>query len=164
MKLQALILSVALAALPCAGQAQSKVISQKDRDAIVLKFQTDYADTFNRRDAKAMSALLTENATMQNEWGDVTQGRANIESLVTRLMTHLPEGTKLEDTSLVSQSVGPNVIVSQGISLRIVPDVEPVQMFFTRVLVRDGQQWQLAATQIARPSTVPKPTASPPAK
>jgi uncharacterized protein (TIGR02246 family) len=162
MKLSWLILAFSLAALPSVGHAKS--LTQKDVDAVVQKYQSDYADTFNRRDAKAMGALLTENATMQNEWGDVKQGRGNIESLVSGLMAKLPTGTKLEDTALVSQSVAPNVIVSQGISRRIVPKEEPAQMFFSRVLVLDKGQWKMAATQIARPSSVPKPIASPSAK
>ena len=164
MKLQALILGVIMAFLPGFSRAEADSMSPKDTEAVVLKFQTAYADTFNRRDAKGMAALLTENATMQNEWGDVTQGRANIESLVARLMTNLKEGTKLEDTSLSSRSVAANVIVSQGISRRMVPGADPVQMFFTRVLVYENGQWKLAATQIARPSTVPKPVVSTPAK
>ena len=157
MKSRALII-VAIMCTFGTGITEAKT-SQSDVDAIVLKFQTDYADTFNRRDAKAMSALLTDNATLQNEWGDVTQGRDKIETLVTGLMSHLPTGTKLEDTALVSQSVEPNVIVSQGISHRIAPNTEPSQMFFTRVLVQQKGQWKMAATQIARPSTVPKPAA-----
>src|ERR1700686_468710 len=102
MKLQALILAVVLAAASSATHAQTGLISQQETDAIVAKFQAAYADTFDRRDAKAMAALLTENATLQNEWGDVTQGRTNIELLLTKLMANLQTGTKLEDTSLAS--------------------------------------------------------------
>jgi len=53
------------------------------------------------------------------------------------------------------------VIVSQGTSQRISPNSAPIQMFFTRALVRQGGQWRLAATQIARPSAMPKPTSQP---
>ena len=120
-----------------------------------------YADTFDRRDAKGMAALLTENATLQNEWGDVVQGRTNIEATLTRLMANLPAGVKLKDTPLVSHAVAADVIVSQGTSQRISPNIAPVQMFFTRVLVRQGSQWRLAATQIARPSAIPKPASQP---
>jgi uncharacterized protein (TIGR02246 family) len=164
MKLQALTLALLIAAIPSTGYAKADSIPQKDTDAIVLKFQANYADTFNHRDAKEMAALLTENSTLQNEWGDVTKGRANIESLVANLMAKLPAETKLEDTSLSAESVSANVIVSQGISHRVTPNADPVQMFFTRVLVREGGKWKMAATQIARPSTVPKPTAPAPAK
>jgi ketosteroid isomerase-like protein len=164
MRLQALILAVIVAAAPSAGRAATGSIPHEETDAIVLRFQAVYADTFNRRDAKGMAALLTENATLQNEWGDVTQGRTNIELLLIRLMSNLQTGTKLEDTSLASQSVAANIIVSQGISRRIVPDADPAQMFFTRVLVLEGGQWKLAATQIARPSTMPKPITPTPTK
>jgi hypothetical protein len=37
-----------------------------------------------------MAALLTEDATLQNEWGDVVQGRTNIEATLTRLMATSP--------------------------------------------------------------------------
>ena len=163
MKSQTFFFAVALAmtgSIP-ANHAQTIFLPQIETDAIVLKFQTNYADTFNRRDAKGMAALLTENATLQNEWGDVVQGRANIEAVVTGLMAHLPVGAKLEDTSLVSHAVAEGIIVSQGTSHRIIPNGTPVEMFFTRVLVRQGSQWLLAATQIARPSTFPKPSSPP---
>lgn len=138
-------------------RAGADSLSQPEINAIVMKFQGDYAEAFKRRDAAGMAALLTENCTLQNEWGGITQGRAAIEALVAKLMSLLPAGMTLKDDALVSHSVAPGVIVSQGISRRLVPGVEPVEMFFSRVLVlRDGE-WKLAATQIARPSTVPKP-------
>ena len=141
--------------------AQSVVMPQGEIDAIVFKFQAAYADTFDRRDAKGMAALLTEDATLQNEWGDVVRGRANIEAMLTRLMANLPAGAKLDDTSLASHAIATDVIVSQGISQRITPNAALVQMAFTRVLVRQGDQWRLAATQIARPSAMPKPASQP---
>lgn len=159
MKTQTLFLAVtlAMAGSTPATHAQTTFLPQSETDAIVLKFQMNYADTFDRRDAKGMAALLTENATLQNEWGDVVQGRANIEATVAPLMAKLAAGARLEDTPLVSHAVAADVIVSQGTSQRISPNTAPVQMFFTRVLVRQDGQWRLAATQIARPSAMPKP-------
>ena len=149
---------VAAAGLALATFAQPASVPQSEVDAIVLKFQTAYADTFDRRDAKGMAALFTENATLQNEWGDVVQGRAKIEAVLTRLMSALPAGAKLQDVPSASHLIAPDVIVSQGTSQRIISNSPPALMFFTRVLVdRDGR-WQLAATQIARPSAMPKPT------
>ena len=69
-----------------------------------------------------MSALLTENATLQNEWGDVVQGRTSIEAALVPLMANLPAGAKLKDTPLVSHAVAPDVIVSQGTSQRSSPN------------------------------------------
>ena len=163
MKRQILFLAVALAMTGStpATRAQTTFLPQSETDAIVLKFQLMYADTFDRRDANGMAALLTENATLQNEWGDVVQGRSNIEAALVRLMANLPAGAKLKDTPVVSYAVAPDVIVSQGTSQRSSPNVAPVQMFFTRVLIRQGSQWRLAATQIARPSAMPKPVSQP---
>lgn len=157
MKRTIFLFALIIAAATGLTRAETEFLPREETDAVVAKFQAAYADAFNRRDAAGMSALLTENATLQNEWGEVTQGRTNIQSLVTRLMANLPQGMTLEDTSLASQAVAKDVIVSQGISRRLTPDQNPAEMFFTRVLVlRDGA-WKLAATQIARPSSVPKP-------
>ena len=163
MKTQTFFLAIALAMAGStpATHAQTTFLPQSETDAIVLKFQMTYADTFDRRDAKGMAALLTENATLQNEWGDVVQGRTNIEAALVRLMANLPAGAKLEDTPLVSRAVAEGTIVSQGTSHRIIPNEPATKMFFTRVLVWQGEQWLLAATQIARPSTFPKPSLAP---
>lgn len=163
MKTRVLLLTIMLAMVGSTGTmlGQPASLPQNDIDAIVLKFQTAYADTFNRRDPKGMAALFTENASLQNEWGDVVQGRTNIEAVLVRLMANLPAGAKLEDTPLVSRVVAEDTIVSQGTSHRIISTEPAAKMFFTRVLVRQGGQWLLAATQIARPSTVPKPSSAP---
>ncbi len=82
MKTQTFFLAVALAVAGSTPgtHAQTTFLPQSETDAIVLKFQVAYADTFDRRDAKGMAALLTEDSTLQNEWGDVVQGRTNIEA------------------------------------------------------------------------------------
>jgi uncharacterized protein (TIGR02246 family) len=160
MKIQILATVLLLVALLPSAFAK-ELMSQDETDSIVKQFQSDYAKCFDSRDAKSMVSMFTENATMQNEWGDVTQGRAKIEALVQHLMTKLPEKATLVDTSVASQCIAPDVIVSQGISRRLIPSAEEQQMFFTRVLVRSDKKWLLSATQIARPSTVPKPAPAP---
>jgi len=110
---------LAIAGSSPAAHAQTALLAQSEIDAIVLRFQAAYAVTFDRRDAKAMGAMLTEDATLQNEWGDVVRGRANIEAILTRLMANLPAGERLSDTPLASHAVATDVIVSQGTSQRI---------------------------------------------
>ena len=159
MQIQTFVLAavLAMAGSTPTTHAQTAFVPQSEIDGIVLRFQAAYADTFDRRDAKGMAALLTEDATLQNEWGDVVQGRANIEAVLARLMANLPAGETLRDTPLASHAIATDVIVSQGTSQRITPNAASAQMLFTRVLVRQGGQWRLAATQIARPSAMPKP-------
>src|ERR1700722_900895 len=142
------------------AQNQQPSLSPADVDSIVRKFQSSYADTFDRRDAKGMAALFTDDATFQNE-GNVTQGRATIEANLMRLMAKLPPGTRLEDRAASSRVIAPDVIACHGISHRIASNGTSTEMYFVRVLVRQGDRWLLAATQIALPSPIPKPSSQP---
>jgi uncharacterized protein (TIGR02246 family) len=103
---------------------------------------------------------MADDATFQNE-GDVIQGRATIEANRMRLMAKLPPGTRLEDKANSSRVIAPDVIVCHSISQRIASNGISTEMYFVRVLVRQGDRWLLAATQIARPSTLPKSSSQP---
>ena len=59
-------------------------MKQEDVDTIVRAFEDQYAAAFNRKDAKALAALLTEDVTLLSEWGDIVQGRATIARCRTR--------------------------------------------------------------------------------
>src|SRR5580700_2843967 len=89
--LGAVFICISASAIVQNAQSQQPSLSSAEVDSIVRKFQSSYADTFDRRDAKGMAALFTDDATFQNE-GDVTQGRAAIEANLVRLMDKLPPG------------------------------------------------------------------------
>ena len=167
MKMRSLIscLSAVFICIPASAivqnvQSQQPSLSHAEVDSIVRKFQSSYADTFDRRDPKGMAALFTDDATFQNE-GDVIQGRAAIEANLVRLMAKLPPGTRLEDRATSSRVIAPDVIACHGTSHRIASNGISTEMYFVRVLVRQGDRWLLAATQIARPSTLPKSSSQP---
>jgi uncharacterized protein (TIGR02246 family) len=165
MKMRSFILGALLIWIPALAIAQNAQspqpgLSHAEVSSIVRKFQASYADTFDRRDAKGMAALFTDDATFQNE-GDVIQGRATIEASLMRLMAKLPPGTRLEDTATSSRAIAPDVIACHGISHRIASNGISTEMYFVRVLLRQGDRWLLAATQIARPSPIPKPSSQP---
>src|SRR5258708_10877383 len=61
------------------AQSQQPWLSNAEVYSIVRKFQSSYADTFDRRDAKGMAALFTHDATFQTE-GDVIQSRGTNEA------------------------------------------------------------------------------------
>jgi len=113
------------------AQSQQPSLSSGEVDSIVRKFQSSYADTFDRRDAKGMAALFTDDATFQNE-GDVTQGRATIEANLVRLMAKLPAGTRLEDKATSSRAIAPEVIACHGTSHRIASNGTSTEMYFVR--------------------------------
>jgi hypothetical protein len=76
-------------------------------------------------------------------------------------MDKLPPGTTLEDRAISSRAIAPDVIACHGISHRIVSKGMSTEMYFVRVLVQQGDRWLLAATQIARPSALPKSSSQP---
>jgi uncharacterized protein (TIGR02246 family) len=158
--LGAVFICIPASAIVPNAQRQQPSLSKAEVDSIVRKFQSSYADTFDRRDAKGMAALFTDDATFQNE-GDVTQGRATIEANLMRLMAKLPPGARLEDRATSSRVIAPDVIACHGTSHRIASNGSSTEMYFVRVLVRQGDRWLLAATQIARPSTLPKSSPQP---
>jgi uncharacterized protein (TIGR02246 family) len=141
-------------------QSQQPGLSHAEVSSVVRKFQSSYADTFDRRDAKGMAALFTDDATFQNE-EEVTQSRTTIEANLVQLMAKLPPGTRLEDVATSSRVIAPDVIACHGTSHRIAANGTSTEMYFVRVLVRKGDRWLLAATQIARPSPIPKPSSQP---
>src|ERR1700734_4068745 len=96
-------------------QSQQPSPSHAEVSSVVRKFQSSYADTFDRRDAKGMAGLFTVKAKLQNE-ADVMQGRAVIEANLVRLMAKLPPGTTLEDRAISSRAIAPDVIACHGIS------------------------------------------------
>jgi len=158
--LGAVFICIPASAIVQKAQSQQPSLSHAEVSSIVRKFQSSYADTFDRRDAKGMAALFTDDATFQNE-GDVMQGRAAIEANLVRLMAKLPPGTRLEDRATSSRVIAPDVIADHGVSHRIVSNGISTEMYFVRVLVRQGDRWLLAARQIARPSTLPKSSSQP---
>jgi uncharacterized protein (TIGR02246 family) len=129
--------------------------SHAEFSSIVRKFESSYADSFDRQDAKGMAALFTDDAPFQNA-GDVMEGRAATEANLVRLMAKLPSGTRLEDRATSSRVIAPDVIAYHGISHQLVSNGISTETYFERVLVRQGDRCLLAATQIARPFTLPK--------
>ena len=130
---------------------------------IVRAFEDDYATAFNRKDAGALAALFTEDATIVTEWGDVVQGRAEFERGLARAFASLPGELTLENTPAHTQVIGEDVIVSHGTSRRGGASGSGEDtLAYTRVLVRRGGEWRVAATHVAEPSSRPDPRATRP--
>ena len=129
----------------------------RDAAAIVRRFEDEYAAAFNRRDAGALAALFTEDATVVSEWGDMVKGRAAFSRGVARAFERITGAMTLENTPAHSAMIAEDVIVSHGISRRVGPGDAEVRLAYTRVLVRRDGEWLLAANQVAEPSAQPDP-------
>jgi hypothetical protein len=153
--LGAVCICIPASAIVQKAQSQQPSLSQAEVSSIVRKFQSSYADTFDRRGAKGTAAPFTDDATFQNQ-GDVMQSRATVEPNPVHIMAKLPPRTRLEERATSSRVIAPDVIACHGISHRRISNGIFTEMYFVRVRVRQGDRWLLAATQIARPSTLPK--------
>jgi len=140
---------------------KEKEMIQQEVEAIVRQFEDEYAAAFWRKDAKTLSDLLTGEATLLSEWGDVMQGRAKIERMLANVFPNMPNNLKLVNTPVHSRAIAEDVIISHGVSHKIGDwGAGEEKLSYTRVLVRQGGEWQLAATQIAPSSSMPDPRTS----
>jgi len=133
-------------------------ITQQEVETIVREFEDEYAAAFGRKDIKALSDLLAGDATLLSEWGDVMQGRARIERMLANVFPNMPDELKLMNTPAHPRAITDDVIVSHGVSHKIGGwGVGEEKLSYTRVLVRQGGEWRLAATQVAPSSAMPDP-------
>ena len=142
-----------------AGQATATApsVSQKEADAVVQKFEADYTDAYNHGDAKKLAVLLTDNVSILGEYGAVLQGREKVQRALTASFASIPKW-KTEDTPKKTVALSSDVIVTQGITRRTPADAsqEPQSILYTKVLLRQGDAWRLAAAQYAREPVMPK--------
>lgn len=132
-------------------------MTPQEIESIVRKLEDDYAAAFRRNDVGAMAALVTDDVTVLTEFGDVVEGRAEVERSLERAFAGMGEIT-LDVTPVTSKAITDDVIVSHGTALvsgALGPDVE--KLVYTRVFVRRGGEWRLAATQVAQPTSLSDP-------
>ena len=134
-------------------------MTSDDATVIARQFEDDYVAAFNRKDARALASLFTEEATIVTEWGDLVAGRAEFERGLTRAFATLAGQLTLETTPAHAALVSDDVIVSHGTARRLNASGADT-LVYTRVLVRRGGIWHPAATHVAEPSTQPDPRAS----
>jgi uncharacterized protein (TIGR02246 family) len=132
-----------------------------DPTRIAGEFETGYAAAFNRRDAEALAALFIEDATVVTEWGDVVEGRDTFARGLASAFERVPRALTLENSTTHAVFVADGVIVSHGRSHRHDGTTGKTDhLTFTRVLVRRGEAWRLAANHVSEPSRRADPRGS----
>ena len=87
--------------------------------------------------------------------------RAAFERGLRRAFTRVPGELTLENTPAHTAAITEDVIVIHGTSRRAgAPGWREDELVYTRVLVRRGGEWRLAANHVAEPSSQPDPRAS----
>jgi uncharacterized protein (TIGR02246 family) len=136
-------------------------MTREDVGEIVREMEDEYTAAFGRKDAKALAALLTEDVTLVTEWGDVVQGRAEIERMLVGVFPGMPDKLEIESTTAHARAIAGDVIVSHGTLHKIGAwGAGEDRLSYTRVLVRLGGKWRISAIQVAPASSMPDPRAS----
>jgi len=81
----------------------------------VREMEDEYTAAFGRKDANALAALLAEDVTLVTEWGDVVQGRAEIERMLADVFPGMPDKLEIESTPAHARAIADDVIVSHGV-------------------------------------------------
>ena len=124
-----------------------------DPTRIAREFENAYATAFNQRDAHALAALFVEDATIVTEFGDVVDGRDTFDRGLATAFERVPRSLTLENELSHARLVADGVIVSHGMSNRSDTTTWTADhLNFTRVLVRRGDGWRLAANHVSEPS------------
>ena len=124
-----------------------------DPMGIARDFESAYAAAFNRRDVGALAALFVDDATIVTEWGDVVDGRGAFARGLATAFARVPASLTLENEPTQARLVAEGVIVSHGKSNRSDTTTWTADhLTFTRVLVRQGDAWRLAANHVSEPS------------
>ena len=126
-------------------------------DAIVAQVEAAYAAAYTAADPQRLGAIFAPGATVATEWGPILDGRKEITDGLVALFAAKPVPDALVNVPLLSRQLTPDVIVSHGKALRRPPGGPEEEFLYTRVYVKDGGGWLLAANQIARPSEYARP-------
>jgi len=116
-------------------------------EAAVRAVETSYDEAWNRGDAGALAALLTEDALLVNPYGEVAVGREAFRTVIGGLLAGRFAGSRHHATIVRVQFVADDVALADGSAvLSDMPGgAAPIEHTFTDVLVlRDGR-WQIAA-------------------
>jgi uncharacterized protein (TIGR02246 family) len=122
--------------------------------------EDEYTAAFGRKDANALAALLAEDVTLVTEWGDVVQGRAEIERMLADVFPGMPDKLEIESTPAHARAIADDVIVSHGVLHKVGAwGAGEDRLSYTRVLVRQGGKWRISAIHVAPASSMPDPRA-----
>jgi uncharacterized protein (TIGR02246 family) len=126
-------------------------MTDAEGESVVMAFERAYAAAIRSKDAAALAALVVNDVLVMSEWGDVMRGRRQVEEQLTRAFANMPARLELEIRPQHWRLVSSAVIVSQGVVEKEAWGPGADRLVYTRVLVREGDAWRMAAAQVAEP-------------
>jgi uncharacterized protein (TIGR02246 family) len=115
------------------------------------RFDNAYIAAFDAGNAQALSELFTEDAIVMNTLGTTVSGRSAIMAALEHSFSGPSQGATLQITPQHSRRISHDVVVQQGTSRTTLKTAPPTcrDFNYTKVFVRQGSTWKLAATQFA---------------
>jgi hypothetical protein len=115
-------------------------IAQASVDSIARATEMAYTDAFSKGDTTAVKAILADKTAILTEDGTLIKNPHQLRAISEPMQPTIDRAEALTD----------NVIVVQGTSTNAVRNST---LIFTHVLKKNGEKWQIAAVQTARPAT-----------
>jgi uncharacterized protein (TIGR02246 family) len=141
--LTVLVLSAMLGSALAQDQP-AKTISEPDRKADTLAISdldAAFLKAYNAKDAKAIGALFTPEAEIEDEDGDITRGREDIVARFSRFFADGESGTASLATEAL-RFLGADLAVEDGVvSIVFDPKKKTRTNRYTAIYARQGGQW-----------------------
>ena len=125
--------------------------------AELQQFDADYTSSFDAGNGQAMATLFAEDALLMNTFGHILLGRSAIAARLEETFAGPFQGATIQITPHHSTALSEHIVVQQGIS-RTTRKGDPLDyrdVAYTKVFVRQGTVWKLAAAQFANPERNP---------
>ena len=128
-----------------------------DEEAIA-QLDDRFREAWSNRDAKAIAALYTEDASGVGAMGETVSGRMAIEEREAKGFAALPEGAQLEFEQLSLRFSRPTIGIADGTwTMSGLPEGAPAEGLYTEVCVKKDGEWLytagLSRVPMVRPST-----------
>ena len=131
-----------------------------DEEAIA-QLDDRYREAWSNRDAKAIGALYTEDASGVSVTGEIISGRMAIEEEEAKAFAELPEGAQLEFEQLSIRFIRSNIAIADGVwTMSGLPEAEggpSMEGLYTEVLAKKDGEW-LYTAGLSRIPMVPPST------
>jgi uncharacterized protein (TIGR02246 family) len=125
-----------------------------EHEAIIAETQA-FAEAWGRGDARAAASFYADDGVRVGAFGDVQQGRDEIERAYSRLFNQVMPGAKISQERGTVRMLAPDLAVWQaGIEITPVGEASPMRGHVVQVMQKVGDRWLVVE---AHPKIFPPP-------
>jgi uncharacterized protein (TIGR02246 family) len=112
-----------------------------ETDAIIEETQA-FAASWNDGDAKTAASFFTEDGVRVGAFGDIQQGRSEIEAAYDRLMHQTMPGARVEQEKGTVRMLTPEIALWQA-RIEIIPpgDDNPIKGYVVQIMKKVDDRW-----------------------